>query len=310
MKIISFFVLAMILSVPAFAQSSIRNEFDKRIDALSAPVSDIDARYWASRVQSGSVTIEKLEENSKNWLGSDKAQKKQIAKIKKYLKSGKKISITESEKAQLDESKLKIKKFLETPEADLKQQRNAKIDAIMAPVRDIEARELALKVKNNQITFEKLEEFSKGWLGSAEENKAVIERAKKYVSDGKKISITPEEFRKLDESNKKIQTFLNDGKKTSVASKAEYRNSKVLKIQKPVFELEARYWANRVAEKKDVTFEELSKSSLNWIGSREYNQKLINKIEENIKKGNTKKLTDKEQKKLDEANEKISQLMK
>lgn len=61
---------------------------------------------------------------------------------------------------------------------------------------------------------------------------------------------------------------------------------------------------------KNVTMEDLSKSSLNWVGERSYNQKLINRISENIKTGNTAALTDKEMKKLDKANEKVRNILK
>lgn len=310
MKNIFLFALAMFIAMPLYAQQSLTEEFNKKLDAISEPVQEIEARYWASRVLNGNLTIETLENSSKQWLGSKKYNKKLISSIKKYVKAGKKISITAEEMKKLDENQRKRQEFLKSPEGNLKMQRNAKIDAITAPVRDIQARNFALQVKNNQTTFEKLDELSKHWLGSEKENKAVLDLAKKYVKEGKNISITEKEWAALKESNNKVNKFLNDGKKNNHVNAADKKDKKIQKMQESVFDLKARYWAYRVAEKKDVTFEELSKSSLNWIGSREYNQKLINKIEENIKKGNTKPLSEKEQKKLDKNNEKIRKFLK
>ena len=66
----TFLLLSMLfVSMPLAAQNSSLADINKRVDEISAPVMDIEARYWAGRVQSGSITIEEIEKNSKNWLG-------------------------------------------------------------------------------------------------------------------------------------------------------------------------------------------------------------------------------------------------
>ena len=120
MKNLMILSIALFLTMPLHAQSSRQNmaNINQKIDALSAPVNDIEARYWASRVQSGSISIEKLEEASKGWLGSKEANQKHISLIKKYLKSGKKVSVTSDEFAKMDENKKKIREFLKQAEKD------------------------------------------------------------------------------------------------------------------------------------------------------------------------------------------------
>ena len=73
--------------------------------------------------------------------------------------------------------------------------------------------------------------------------------------------------------------------------------------------MEARYWAYRISKVKDVTFDELERNSRNWVGERSYNQKLINKIEENLRNGNTKKLTKQEENLLKNKDKQVRQLL-
>ena len=292
----------------AKSYKEIKDKINKKLDAISAPVNDIEARHWAYRVQSGEISIEKLEEASKGWLGSDKAKEKQLSMIKKHLKSKHITPLTKEEYAKMEEAQRKTKEFLNSPEANAKSQLNASLDNITSKVRDISARELALNVKYKIITFEQLDKYSKGWLGSREENKALLDLAKKYVQEGKTISITPEEWAKLDENKTQVRAFLNDGKITDFDKQRIETNKKIVKIEKSVFEIEARAWANNIAEKK-TTFEELAKNSLSWSGDPAFNQKMINKIEENVKKGNTKKLNEKEKQRLNEAKQKIRELL-
>ena len=288
----------------------------QRIDDIILPLLDVDARYWAKEVQEGSVKLEDLEKYSENWLGSEEINKKEIELIKKYLKSGKPISLTQKEKDSLDENTKQIKILLknncfpkEESLNDVKSERDKKIDAIIAPVRDLRAKELARKVQDKTITLEFLQESSSNWLGSKEENQALLNLVKKYLANGKKIVLTPGELDKLDDNQRQVRTFLNNGLENPAAAVLADKNRQIRKIKEPVFELEARYWAYRIDKVKDVTLEELTQYSHNWVGERSYNQKLINKIEENLRTGNTKELTKKENKLLEKTNKRIRKLL-
>lgn len=219
------------------------------------------------------------------------------------------MSVTEQERQRMDESTRKIRELMKNNE-NAAEKRLKEVDAIKSEVRDIKARELALGIKAGKYTVKNLREESKNWTGTAKGNKELVDLAVKYSKSKKTVSISEEEWDKLDENNRKVRTFLNNGKETDGDKALLKRNKKIRKVQEEVFELDARYWANRVAVVKNVTMEDLSKSSLNWVGERSYNQKLINRISENIKTGNTAALTDKEMKKLDKANEKVRNILK
>lgn len=186
---------------------------------------------------------------------------------------------------------------------------DAEIDILQLPVRDIRAREPVLKIKYQRTSLEVKSSY-KNWLGSDQENKAVVDLTEKYVKAGSTVTVTPEEWDRLEESNHKISVFLNGGREKPASENRFLKNRKITELSLPVFEIDARYWAWRIAEAKDVTFEQIAGSSLGWVGERSYNARLVSRIEENLKTGNTRKLTDLEQKKLDEVSEKISEIVR
>lgn len=191
----------------------------------------------------------------------------------------------------------------------IKEQRDQQIDAITASVRDIDARYWAREIKEHRTSYGTLEVNSKQWLGSEAAKKELLGLIKQYVNSPTPIVITPKEMKQLDESKSQVRVFLNSAQNPASAALAQ-RNRQIREIEEPVFELEARYWAYRVATVKDVTLEELKANSYQWVGERAYNQKLMEKVEENLRTGNTAKLTKKEEKELEQAKARVRNLLK
>ena len=191
----------------------------------------------------------------------------------------------------------------------VKRERDRKISEIEAPVRDLDAREFARQVQQGIISMGELEQASSQWLGLPEENAALVALIRKYANGPKVPALTPEELDALDENKRQVQLFLNNGRKNPAAARLAAINRQITQLEKPVFELDARYWAWRVTKVKDTTLEELEEYSQNWYGERSYNRKLINKIRENINTGNTKPLTKKEEKKLDQVKAQVRALL-
>ena len=191
---------------------------------------------------------------------------------------------------------------------NLKEERDAKIDAITAPVRDIEARYWAREVKEHRTDLVTLEQNAKQWLGSDNAKAEQLALIKHYATSAQPIVITPEEMKQLDDSKRQVRVFLN-GSENPTAQALARVNRQIREIKEPVFELDARYWAYRIAVVKDVTLDELKAYSENWVGERSYNQKLMEKVEENLRTGNTEKLSKKEEKKLDKAKLRVHKLL-
>ncbi len=191
---------------------------------------------------------------------------------------------------------------------------NQKIDEVSASVQDIKARSFAKQVQDKLTSMEQLEQYSKNWLGSEKANKELVELIRKYVKDGKPISITEEERAKLEENRKQVRALLDGGKKDSTRKKevpaamAE-KMKRINKIQMSVIGLEARSQAMRISESKGITVDELESASRGWIGTREYKQKLIKKVRKILKKGKIKPFSEKEIDKLEAARMEIRDIL-
>jgi len=192
----------------------------------------------------------------------------------------------------------------------VKQERAAKISAITAKVQDINARYYARQVQQGQVMIGSLESASKSWLGLPEQNAQLIALIKEYARGPEVPDLTWQELDQLDENNREVQRFLHNGRENPAAAKLAEMNRKIRELKEPVFELDARYWAWRVAVVKDTTMDELEGYAKNWVGERSYNQKLIAKIRENVQTGNTKKLTKEEEKKLNKVTKQVRKLLK
>ena len=185
-----------------------------------------------------------------------------------------------------------------------KEEQDKYLDALVSPVRDINARNWALQVKYKITTIQSLSYSSVRWPGSRAENDALMDLIVDYVNKDAPIEVTPEEWDKLDESKRKVQIFLNGGKEVPAVERRRLRNKQITKILEPTFEIDAQYWAWRIAKEKDTTYDELFKNSFHWIGEMSRHARLLKRIKENLETGNTNKLTDEEYKRMSEAIEK------
>lgn len=79
-------------------------------------------------------------------------------------------------------------------------------------------------------------------------------------------------------------------------------NGEVCRLQEPVRDLDARYWAGRIVA-GDVTYEELEQNSHHWFGGEECNRRLMEKIRQNLDTGNTHPLTRDEEEMLEQVNQ-------
>lgn len=75
-------------------------------------------------------------------------------------------------------------------------------------------------------------------------------------------------------------------------------NEVVAELESKTFDLSAQYWAWRVVTQDDLTLEGLKAFSKHWVGGAAFNEKLMKAVEENVKKGNTAKLTPEEEERL------------
>lgn len=194
--------------------------------------------------------------------------------------------------------------------SSIKQERDEKISAITAQVRDIDARYWAERIlQSKDVSLEELQRESIHWLGTSQENEKLLSLVEMYVRKGTFPKINAEERKKLDENKAQVRAFLNNGRENPAAVALAEKNRQIREIKEPVFDLEARYWAWRVARVKDVSLEELKRNSESWVGEASYNRQLMEAVEKNIKTGNTKPLSRKEKKRFSQAQEAVRALL-
>lgn len=80
-------------------------------------------------------------------------------------------------------------------------------------------------------------------------------------------------------------------------NKYEKQKQAIIALKNEVADLNARYWANRIVNEKDVTLEEIRTYSQKWVGDgpQQYRQ-----IEAVVKSGTVRPLTPEEHRRLDE----------
>ncbi len=184
---------------------------------------------------------------------------------------------------------------------------------IMTPVMDIQARSEAQFYKEDAYSYDL---FKRGFYtggaynGSAYEKelRALIE---KYMNSSDPIVVTEDEKEQLESRRREFDRFRSNQRTAQMRTYKEQdvMNRKIREIEEPLFELEARYWAYRIAHVKDITFDELNQYSYDWVGEYQYNKKLMAKVKENLETGNTAKLSRREEKKLEKAKKRIVKLL-
>ena len=71
------------------------------------------------------------------------------------------------------------------------------------------------------------------------------------------------------------------------------------RLQEQTMDLDARYWAGRIAS-GEFSYEELEENSHHWVGDEECNRRLMEQIRKDLKEGNTAPLTAEEEERLEQ----------
>ena len=279
---------------------------------------DIEARYWALQVRNKTVSFQELQYNDSHlWIGSAERNQALIQRVESYLQQKDIAQLTPQEQQLLKESREKRssleKKPLPESVSKHKEEiavRRGKIAALQTEVIDIEARQWAFQIKNGGHTsLADLNHLSKNWGTPQSYNDKLIALIKKYLGQKEIPFITPEEWEQLEENKQAVQNLITNGRGNPAMEKIKKMDQKITALRKPVAELDARYWAWRIAEVKDTTLEQLRSYSVQWVGEPAENARMILAIEENLKNGNTKRLSAAEMKKLRKTHEQVGKLI-
>ncbi|MDR1123061.1 MAG: hypothetical protein LBL61_00235 [Elusimicrobiota bacterium] len=121
-----------------------------------------------------------------------------------------------------------------------------------------------------------------------------LRRKEYYLANPDKIPFYKEEMGETKRHNAIITS--RDKKEALEKELKEFVDKKMYIADKQNLELESRYWAGRVLNDKDVTFEELAVYSINWIHDGNLLKELMMTIKYYVDAGHVEPLTEEEEK--------------
>lgn len=168
---------------------------------------------------------------------------------------------------------------LKNPRAEIDQE----LCRLQKETMDLEARAWARRISNGEFTYGELNGNSLKWAGDPDCNRQLMQQVQKNLNTGNTAPLTEEEEARLEQTRKAKRAVLMPAT----------RDKKLIDslTADQCIALNGQYWSWRIGRVKDVTFKKLKQLSSGWPGSSDYNQAIIRKVQENIRKGQTEPLS-------------------
>lgn len=152
---------------------------------------------------------------------------------------------------------------------------------------DLDAQYWAGRIASGEFSYEELEKDSLRWVGDKDCNRRLMERIRKNLKEGNTAPLTVAEEERLEQTHRASRALLmpaTQDKKLIDSLTAEQ-----------CIALDGHYWAWRVKTVKDVSLKELKKNaSTTWPCPADYNRRIIEEVEKNIKNKQTGPLNSRE----------------
>jgi len=297
-------LLFLFASAVTFAASP---DYLLNVDALQRETIDIDAMSWAWRITNDKdPTYDDLKDSSGGWIMTSDTKALFFTKLKNILNNKASRPLTVEETKKRDETLGQIRRLLSSagrntaPKKSLSAEMEApassspanaapaqdtgkapstlnavlsEVDIIQREMLDIDVMYWAWRVTDLQdITYTKLEEYSKNWVMTPKTKELFFAKLKKILDSKTGRSLTAEERIKHDESLERIRHLLSPGM---------YDTALVNSLSTEYcIELDARHWAYRVQKGEKV----ILKSMINWNLRSDIHKQLMDKIKENLPK--------------------------
>ncbi|OGS08214.1 MAG: hypothetical protein A2270_10300 [Elusimicrobia bacterium RIFOXYA12_FULL_51_18] len=197
---------------------------------------------------------------------------------------------------------------------DIRSDHNArleKINKIDLEIFDIEAMYWAWRIKDKDTTYYDLLDKSKRWIILAETKNKLFAKIQENLDTGTVRALTAAEQDKLDDAKSRIRAILSDGAPEHPGLAAQRAQmAKVDEIDKEILDIRARYWAFRIKNDGDVTYDTLLAYSKKWVGIKETTTKLMEKIKGLLAGGDITPLDELEHNQLDDAHARIRAILR
>ncbi|MBI5245061.1 MAG: hypothetical protein HY922_15465 [Elusimicrobia bacterium] len=184
------------------------------------------------------------------------------------------------------------------------------VDAVVRQNLDLQARYWAWRVAEvKDVSFEQLDSNSRRWIMSPETREDLFRKIKGILESGEVQPLTPEERRRHEDSQRTIRGILGAQATASEAKFSDGRTERIDRIQRTTLDLEARYWAWRVARVRDATYEELLEKSNRWIIKPGTRDELFRGIRRLLDSGEVEPLSAEEKRRYDESTNAIREIL-
>lgn len=192
------------------------------------------------------------------------------------------------------------------------QEKKDAVDVIHLEILEVEALYWARRIAvAGDITYQGLYANSERWIMGKEMRDKLFARMKEILDTGEARKLTDEEYEKYDSGLDRIRMILGTYKpKTPQQLKVKADREAIDVIDREIMDVEARYWAWRIAVVKDTDYNDLAAKSERWIGKTETKKELFKKIQGLLDAGDARPLTDGEKTRYDDGKARIRAILK
>lgn len=192
------------------------------------------------------------------------------------------------------------------------QEKKDAVDVIHLENLEVEALYWARRIAVvGDINYQGLYSNSERWVMGKEVRDKLFARMKEILDAGKARDLTDEELDRYDSGKDKIRMILGTyTPKTPQQLKVKADREAIDAINREIMDVDARYWAWRIAVVNDTGYNDLAVKAERWIGKTETKKELFKKIQELLDSGDARPLTPEEKTRHDEGKARIRAILK
>lgn len=186
----------------------------------------------------------------------------------------------------------------------------APADAVYARVLNTEAMAWAWSImKAKNISYQDLENKSANWGRGEAVRSQLLAKVKDIINNGQVRRLTTGEEAELAAARAEARGLSSRAGSEKSAGQRSARQAAINGAAREMLDVEAKYWAWRIAVIRDVTFNELKAKSEGWMRGAELTEELLAKVKVNLQSGETPELGKGEQATMDACKKRIKQIV-
>lgn len=186
----------------------------------------------------------------------------------------------------------------------------APADAVYARVLNTEAMAWAWSIKKaKNISYQDLQNKSANWGRGEAVRGQLLVKVKDIIDNGQVRRLTTGEEAELAAAQAEARRLTSGAGSEKSAGQRSARQAAINGAAREMLDVEAKYWAWRIAVIRDVTFNEIKAKSEGWMRGAELTDELLAKVKVNLQSGETHEPSKGEQATMDACKKRIKQLV-